>query len=110
MQERALVRSHVILAGTENDRLEVRCVHASKPTHAGAKAFYAGYAPLEMDQKIYGRGFSTPSQQYVWSCVSSVTASYMASARSSLMDTTPEPSEGSYRRISSGAKPQWSAR
>jgi hypothetical protein len=110
MQERTLIRSHVILAGAENVKLEVRCVHASKPTRAGAKATYAGYAPLEMDQKIYGRGFSTPSQQYVWSCVSSTTANYMARAqsarsspsgsteRSSLTDTTREPRKASYQR------------
>jgi hypothetical protein len=77
-QERALVRSAVVFAGSKAE-VEVRCVHASKGIHRGAKNVHAGYTPLEMDQVLYGSCFSTSSQSEYWSTVHRVSSTMVSS-------------------------------
>jgi ARG/rhodanese/phosphatase superfamily protein len=76
-QERALLRSAVILAGGKTD-VEVRCVHASRGIRRNAKTQYGGYTPLDLDQRIYTAKFGTEraSQPHVWNSVSRISAMY----------------------------------
>lgn len=86
-QERALQRSAVVFPG-QKIKLNVRCIHASRPIGGGSKVTYGGLTPLNMDAATYGEGFKPKGQGEYWdSVLSNTTQMNKLSGKSPEMNT-----------------------
>ncbi len=77
-QERASLRSMIVLAGQDVD-VKVRCIHASRGISRDAKVSYGGSVPLMYDQMNYTAGFTASGQSEYWGNAKTM-SSYMRSA------------------------------
>ena len=73
-QSRIITRSAVLFPGMEV-ALDARCVHASHGIRSGNKFSYGGTVPMDVENAIYGSGFTPRDQHTVWSNVTKTTAS-----------------------------------
>ena len=75
-QERVVVKSAVLAPGQEQD-IEVRCVHASRPISKQADMKYGGYVPDNLTRTIITTAGST-DQGVIWNEVRGATACYFS--------------------------------
>lgn len=64
-QERASMRSTIVLPGSEVD-IPVRCIHASKGISRQAQTKYGSITPLHFDQANYSSSFTAADQHTTW--------------------------------------------
>lgn len=64
-QERTTLNSVILMPGEQLD-VKVRCIHASRGIHTGAKVDYGGTVPLNMERCSYTAGFKAMDQRAYW--------------------------------------------